>query len=200
MCRMVSEKFDFGAGIQFSNLAVFAPMLGLVFATKCVQMRQRAVLQRLLKLLNRLTSARYAPFIIDQMWIYTCRQNKIVQSICVDIQAYSRHFLPFLTVAAPSLIGMQCYMFYIMIMTRDKSFEKKLHFLFAGCMVVVLLFAITYQCAKVVKNNSLITVANSRLYHAFQLHAHSSHIKTIHLLKVTIITVEFWFIWTLFKG
>lgn len=84
------------------------------------------------------------------------RVNFQLAHLCTSFSAYIAFCRPFLSTLFPLYIGLFCYIAFAILFVGVPTLQK---YVYSVALVVItaLLFAITYQCAKVVKRNGRIS-------------------------------------------
>lgn len=136
---------------------VFYGLFGVVFylimICKYFQVRQKSIQNDFINFNQHLKLSKYST---GSIWKIYNHLNKRTIQICNEINEYSRYCQPILSTLIPFYISIQCYLLYIVAVSRNISFEQRILFLFDIVEINLFLFFIIDHCAKVANFNRRI--------------------------------------------
>jgi len=194
MVRIIVVENIFGLILFYCKYSgVYGVATYVIMATAFLRVRQQSLLDRFNELnreLDQLKCGKKATEKFALLWSQHLLINEKVNSLCRDIEESAAYWIRSLTVLMVGYVTIQCYFIYMVAYVSETPIAQKLVVILAIIEIEIALFILIDQCARVVKLNRSIEVANRRFFHLFLLKNGFSGLKgNCALLKVKYILV-----------
>lgn len=148
--------------------ALFAVIVFIIETSMFAYVRQKDILKKLNFLNSKLNKVENVSTEISIfIWGQFLNVNQTVIGFCEDIEQFSRYWTPYLTIYFAAQITLQVYFVYICFFVPGVNFLQTSFFLYGIFEIDLLLFLLINYCAKVVKANRRIELANANFYQRF---------------------------------
>lgn len=178
---------------------LFGLIIFVILATKFLQLRQQAVVEKFGRLNSSLClkGRRRLSFTpnakeerdkteVARIWREYTHLNGEVIELCNHIKQYSTFWSPYLTVYLAGQISLQCYLAIIGLFATTLPFIQRALALYTFAENALAIFMLIQSCANIVKLNEAIEEANYKFYLHFQQNKSAGTLSSnaVQLLKV----------------
>ena len=163
-----------------------------MLTSACIQAVQKSLLDKLYiinsSMRSHITNKKRRNFKMRKHWRQYCRINSDIIQLSLLIGEYSRYLKPYLSILYPYIIGVQCYLLYIILF--DAAVHQYFKYLFMNAVagLELVLFGLTRQCAAVVRNNTALEFQNRvfcfRLFVLLNKNRRSEAVRRVNAIKL----------------